>query len=114
MCSTVVKQDTASRDISRGNISSNPNSEPIMIQSTVDDTGSNKEMTVISSTVVKKDTASREECRRSRRSNNKLETITKRSTVVKIKTWEREDSNTFTSHAKHQRAKKFATRTMHL
>ena len=86
MFSTVVKQDTASRDNSRGSRSSNLNSEPIMIQSTVDNTGSNKEMNAFSSTVVKKDIASREECRRSRRSNNKLETITKRSTVVKIKT----------------------------
>ena len=86
MCSTVVKQDTASRDISRGSRSSNLNSEPIKIHSTVDSTGSNKEMKVISSTVVKKETASREECRRSRRSNIKLETVTKRSTVVKIKT----------------------------
>jgi hypothetical protein len=86
MCSTVVKQDTASRDISRGSRSSNINSEPITIHSTVDSTGSNKELRVVSSTVVKKVTASREECRRSRRSNIKLETITKRSTVVKIKT----------------------------
>lgn len=84
MCSTVVKQDTASCDVSRGSRSSNLNSEPIMIHSTVDSTGSNKEMNVTSSTVLKKDTASQEECRRSRRSNIKLETIKKRSTVVKI------------------------------
>jgi hypothetical protein len=86
MCSTVVKQDTAIRDICRGSRSSNPNSEPIILHSTVDSTGSNKEMNMSTSTVVKKCTASQEGCHRSRRSNIKLETITKRSTVVKIKT----------------------------
>jgi len=83
MCSTVATQDTASRDSSRGSRSSNINSEHMMIHSTVDTTGSNKELHGISSTVVKKETASREECCRGRSSNIKLETITKRSTVVK-------------------------------
>jgi hypothetical protein len=85
MCSTVVKQDTASRDISRSSRSSNNNSEPIILHSTVDSTGSKKEMKMSTSTVVKKVTASREGCRRSRSSNIKLETVTKRSTVVKLK-----------------------------
>ena len=82
MCSTVAKQDTASRDICYGSRSSNLNSEPpIMSPSTVDITGNNKEMKLMCSTVVKKDTASCVICCGSRRSEINTETIMSPSTV---------------------------------
>jgi hypothetical protein len=81
MSSTVVKKDTASRDIIHGSSRAEINTETIMMCSTVVKMF-NLEPNMVSSTVVKKDTASHDLCHGSSRAEIIMETIMMRSTVV--------------------------------
>jgi hypothetical protein len=81
MSSTVVKKDTASRDITHGSSRAKINTETIMRHSTVVK-NVNLEPIMMSSTVVKKDTASRAISYGSSRAKINTETIMRRSTVL--------------------------------
>jgi hypothetical protein len=81
MRSTVVKKDTASRDLVHGSSRAESNAETIMRRSTVVNMD-NRDLIMSHSTVVKKDTASRDLVHGSSRAEINVEMNMRHSTVV--------------------------------